>query len=59
MSEICEIGKGRQQAEAESMIKANEMFDILRKNDLCEEEDIQIKKLVFHIEIYILCQFLR
>lgn len=46
MTEICEIGKSRQQAETESMLKTNEMFDTLRNNDLCEEEDIKIKKFV-------------
>lgn len=39
MSEICEIGKCRQNAVTESMSRAREMYDTLQKNDQCEENE--------------------
>lgn len=44
MTELCEIGKCRQLAAAGNLRKANEMFDTLRKNDLCEQNEIAINK---------------
>lgn len=44
MSEICEIGKCRQNAVTESMSRAREMYDTLQKNDQCEENETIDKK---------------
>lgn len=44
MSEICDIGKCHQIATTEALMRAKEMFDTLRTNDVCEEnETIQRK----------------
>lgn len=44
MTELCDIGKCRQLAVNESLRKAKEMFDTLRKNDVCEQNEITINK---------------
>lgn len=44
MTEICEIGKCHQSATTESVMRAKEMFDTLRKNDICEENEAIHKK---------------
>lgn len=44
MTEICETGKCHQVAASESVLRANEMFDTLRKNDICEETEATQKK---------------
>lgn len=44
MIELCEIGKCRQSAVMESLRKAKEMFDTLRRNDVCEQNEITVKK---------------
>lgn len=44
MTELCEIGKCRQLAVNDSLRKATEMFDVLRKNDVCEQTEITINK---------------
>lgn len=44
MTEICEIGKCYQNAATESVLRAKEMFDTLRKNDICEEDETTQKK---------------
>lgn len=46
MSEICETGKCHQNAAQQSVLRAKEMFDTLRKNDMCEENEAIQKKLV-------------
>lgn len=46
MTEICEIGKCHQNAAQQSVLRAKEMFDTLRKNDMCEENEAIQKKLV-------------
>lgn len=44
MTEICEIGKCHQNAAQQSVLRAKEMFDTLRKNDVCEENEAIQKK---------------
>lgn len=44
MTEICEISKCHQSASTESVLRAKEMFDTLRKNDICEENEATQKK---------------
>lgn len=44
MTEICETGKCHQLAATESVNRAKEMFDTLRKNDICEENEATQKK---------------
>lgn len=44
MTEICEIGKCHQSAATESVQGAKDMFDTLRKNDICEENEATQKK---------------
>lgn len=44
MTEICEIGKCHQSAATESVLRAKDMFDTLRKNDICEENEATQKK---------------
>lgn len=48
MTEICEIGKCHQNAAQQSVLRAKEMFDTLRKNDICEENEAIQKKCVCH-----------
>ncbi|XP_055311486.1 dynein regulatory complex protein 10-like [Sitodiplosis mosellana] len=45
MTEICEIGKCHQNAAQQSVLRAKEMFDTLRKNDICEENEAIQKKI--------------
>lgn len=44
MAEICDIGKSHQIATTEAVMRAKEMFDTLRKNDVCEENEAIQKK---------------
>lgn len=44
MTEICETGKCHQTAANESVLRAKAMFDTLRKNDICEENEAKQKK---------------
>lgn len=44
MSEICETGKCHQHAAIETVSRAKEMFDTLRKNDMCEETEATQEK---------------
>lgn len=44
MTELCEIGKCHQSAATESVLRAKDMFDTLRKNDICEENEATQKK---------------
>lgn len=46
MAEICDIGKCHQIATTEAMMRAKDMFDTLRKNDVCEEYEAIQKKYV-------------
>lgn len=51
MTEICEIGKCHQSAAQQSVLRAKEMFDTLRKNDICEENEAIRKKCVSHSKV--------
>lgn len=44
MTEICDVGKCHQNAATETVMRAKEMFDTLRKNDICEENEAIHKK---------------
>lgn len=44
MAEICDIGKCHQIATTEAVMRAKDMFDTLRKNDVCEENEAIQKK---------------
>lgn len=44
MAEICDIGKCHQIATTEAVMRAKQMFDTLRRNDVCEENEAIQKK---------------
>lgn len=55
MTEICEIGKCHLSATTEAGMRAKEMFDTLRKNDICEEKEAIQKRLTILNFLY--CPF--
>lgn len=52
MTEIYEIGKCHQNSTTESVIRAKDMFDTLRKNDICEEQEAIQRKLRHFSDLY-------